>query len=57
MLAPWGNRVSRGIDEIRNLHDYRYDVRTLTKRGLRIGVISVRKSLPKDSTLDQKIIS
>ena len=37
---------------LKNLHDYRYDVRAVTKRGLRNRVIYVRKSLPKDSTLD-----
>ncbi len=36
----------------KNLHDYRYDVRALTNRGLWNRVIYVRKSLPKDSTLD-----
>ncbi len=42
--------------ETGNLHDYRYDVRALTKRGLRNRVISIRKCSPKESTLDQKII-
>ena len=36
----------------RNLHDYRYDVRAHTERGLRNRVIYVRKSLSKDFTLD-----
>ena len=35
-----------------HIHDYRYDVRALTNRGLRNRVIYVRKSLSKDSTLD-----
>jgi hypothetical protein len=42
--------------ETGNLHDYRYEVRALTNRGFRNRVIYVRKSLPKDSTLDQEII-
>jgi hypothetical protein len=42
--------------ETGNLHDYRYDVRDLTNCGLRNGVIYVRISWSKDSTLDQKII-
>jgi hypothetical protein len=39
-----------------NLHDIRYEVRAVTNRGLRIGVIYVRKSWSKDSTLDWKPI-
>ena len=38
----------------RNLHEYRYDVRALTSSGIRDRVIYVRKSLSKESTLDQK---
>ena len=45
-----------GIDEIRNLHDYRYDVRVVIKSGFRNRVMYVRKSWSKDFTLDQKII-
>ncbi len=44
------------LETIRNLHEYRYDVRALTNCGLRNRVIYVRESLPKDSTLDQNII-
>jgi len=44
------------VKGFKNLHDYRYEVRALTKRGLRNRVIYVRKSLSKDSTLDQEII-
>jgi hypothetical protein len=40
----------------KNLHEYRYDVRTLTNRGLRNRVISVRTSRSKDPILDWKII-
>jgi len=51
----------KGVSEaaifgFKNLHEYRYDVRALTERGLWNGVIYVIKRLSKDSTLDQKII-
>jgi len=46
------NTLTQVINEIGNLHDFRYDVRALTKRGLRNRVIYIRKSLSKDSTLD-----
>jgi len=42
----------KGSDETWNIHDYRYDLRAITKGGLRNRVINVRKSLSKDSTLD-----
>jgi len=44
--------LTQAINEIRNLHDYRYDVRAHTERGFRNRVIYVRKCSPKDSTLD-----
>ena len=37
------------FDEIRNLHDIRYDVRAVINRGLRNRVIYVRKSWSEDS--------
>ena len=46
------NTFTQVINEIGNLHDYRYDVRALTNRGFRNRVIYVRKSLSKNSTLD-----
>jgi CRISPR/Cas system-associated protein Cas10 (large subunit of type III CRISPR-Cas system) len=45
------NTFTQAINEIGNLHDFRYDVRAHTERGLRNRVISVRKCLSKDSTL------
>ena len=38
--------------DFKYLHDFRYDVRALTNRGLRNRVISVRKSWSKDFTLE-----
>ena len=46
------NTFTQVINEIGNLHDFRYDVRAHTERGLRNRVISVRKCLSKDPTLD-----
>ena len=48
--------LTQTINEIGNLHDFRYDARAHTERGLRNRVIYVRKSWSKDSTLDQEII-
>jgi hypothetical protein len=44
--------LTQTINEIRKRYDFRYDVRAHTERGLRNRVISVRKCLSKDSTLD-----
>jgi len=46
------NTLTQTINEIGNLHDFRYDARAHTERGLRNRVISVRKCQSKDSTLD-----
>ncbi len=53
--------LTQTINEIRrliygSLHDYWYDVRSLTNHGLRNGATYVRKSLSKDSILAWKII-
>ena len=60
MLAPLGLReyqdFKKGSDKTWNLHDFRYDAWTGINRGLRNRVIHLRKSLYKDSTLDQEII-
>ena len=48
--------LTQTINEIGNLHDFRYDARAHTERGLRNRVISVRKCLSEDSTLDWKTI-
>lgn len=44
--------LTQTINEIGNLHDFRYDARAHTERGLRNRVIDVSKSWSKDSTLD-----
>ena len=44
--------LTQVINEIGNLHDFRYDARAHTERGLRNRVIDVSKSWSKDSTLD-----
>ena len=44
--------LTQTINEIRNLHDFRYDARAHTERGLRNRVIDGSKSWSKDSTLD-----
>ncbi len=55
--AICGSRQGQSlIYGFKNIHDYRYDVRALTNRGLRSRVIYVRKSPSRDSTLDWKII-
>ena len=44
--------LTQVITKIGNLHDFRYDVKALTNRGLRNRVIYIRKSWSKDSTMD-----
>jgi len=44
--------LTQAINEIGNLHDFRYDARAHTERGLRNRVIDASKSWSKDSTLD-----
>ncbi len=46
------NTLIQVINEIGNLHDFRYDVRAPTKREFRNRVIYIGNNLSKDSTLD-----